>query len=443
MKAKNIFKLFAVALLASIATVSCSDFLDIEPIGIVIPSDDDDFRMLLTESYANFPEIRSTASVRGDEVAIQGFAISEVPIVDIFIWNDDFATQDPDGLKFPYADSYKVIFNANYIINNAFSTIDNTSTSLKQTVGESYLLRAYTYFNLVNTYADHYNKVNSDSQKGIPLVFNTDADQDYSINTINQVYTSIVSDIEKGIELLNIDEQEKGLNYRFSKISAYGFASRVAQYMGNWEVAQEYATKALAINDTLVNLNEGYEEPPFHYNSVENILALEQTLSEDIVFQLEPSVKLKESYNSSDFRPDLYFGFFGFEIGMRIENKVSMRISELYLILSEAAAQTGNQELAKEKLLTLIKNRVSESYFLEQETLIKGLEKDDLLNYIYEERFRELAMQGFRWYDLRRTTQPSFIHSYNGVDYVLEQNDPRYTVPIPQSAIQTNNLLID
>lgn len=443
MKAKNIFRLFAVSLLACIATVSCSDFLDVEPVGIVIPSDEEDFRMLLTESYANFPEIRSTASVRGDEVAMQGFAMAEVPIIDIFKWNDDYDAQDPDGLKFPYADSYEVIFNANYVIDNAFVATSVQSANIKQTVGEAYLLRAYTYFNLVNTYADHYDEVNSASQKGIPLVFNTDADQDYSLNTVEEVYASILNDIEKGIELLNIEEQPKGLNYRFSKVSAYGFAARVAQFMGNWEVAQQYATEALSINDTVVNLNEHYEVPPFHFKSVENILALEQTLSEDIVFQIEPSTKLKESYSFSDLRSELYFGFFGFEIGMRIENKVSMRISELYLILAEAAVHIGEQALAKENLLALIKNRVSESYFIEQEVLINGLEDADLLGYIYEERFRELAMQGFRWYDLRRTSQPSIIHSYQGTEYVLEQNDFRYTVPFPQSAIEVNKLLLE
>ncbi|MNY81145.1 SusD family protein [compost metagenome] len=54
------------------------------------------------------------------------------------------------------------------------------------------------------------------------------------------------------------------------------------------------------------------------------------------------------------------------------------------------------------------------------------------------ERERELALEGHRWYDLRRYGQPEIKHTIGGTDYILQKNDPRYTIRFPQGAI-TNN----
>ena len=68
---------------------------------------------------------------------------------------------------------------------------------------------------------------------------------------------------------------------------------------------------------------------------------------------------------------------------------------------------------------------------------------DELLTEILEERARELAFEGHRWFDLRRTTRPRIVRTYRGEEYVLEANDPRYTIRIPSSAIEANPGLAD
>ena len=51
----------------------------------------------------------------------------------------------------------------------------------------------------------------------------------------------------------------------------------------------------------------------------------------------------------------------------------------------------------------------------------------------------ELAFEGHRWFDLRRTTRPRIEKTlYSGQTIILEQNDERYTLRIPQSAIEAN-----
>ncbi len=64
--------------------------------------------------------------------------------------------------------------------------------------------------------------------------------------------------------------------------------------------------------------------------------------------------------------------------------------------------------------------------------------QDELITEILDERERELAIEGHRWFDLRRTTRPRIQTILGGKQYILEQDDARYTLTIPKEAISAN-----
>lgn len=66
------------------------------------------------------------------------------------------------------------------------------------------------------------------------------------------------------------------------------------------------------------------------------------------------------------------------------------------------------------------------------------MQKADLLKAIYSERTCELAFEGHRWFDLRRTTRPQLTKTYGENSYVLEANDSRYTLRFPIEAVEAN-----
>ena len=63
---------------------------------------------------------------------------------------------------------------------------------------------------------------------------------------------------------------------------------------------------------------------------------------------------------------------------------------------------------------------------------------DQLRTEAADDRAREFPLEGHRWFDLRRTAQPAITKTYDGQTYTLSQNDSRYTLPFPQSAVNDN-----
>ena len=72
------------------------------------------------------------------------------------------------------------------------------------------------------------------------------------------------------------------------------------------------------------------------------------------------------------------------------------------------------------------------------------LGQEALRKEIAVERQRELAYQGHRWFDLRRTTQPKLIKVFEKADTIspdtlmLLQGDERYTLRFPSEALEAN-----
>lgn len=452
-------KIYILIACACLAFTSCDEFLDIKPVGKVIPTTYKHFRSLLTNAYSSVPFDRSLSTVRGDELQLKYVSWSDeyTAYVSHFTWND--ADQDKNTTDFPWQQFYKSILSANHVINEGVDATEGTKDEVNQLVGEAYLLRAYLHFGLANLYSDVYSADNLE-KKSIPIATTLDIWKNYTPNTIAEVYKQITDDINDGMALLNIDDQPKGVNYRFSKVSAYGFAARVYLYMGEWDKARDFAKKAYDINNTLIDLNVKDAQLPVEYNSEENILALEQTydnrLTNKNVFII--SDKLVDSYDKeNDQRFSEYFKahideitevngekdttyFYTSAIGKDIKNKVSMRTSEFYLTLaeSEAKSEDGVLTTAKQYLKDLIVKRLAADFYTTEAAAIDAMDKDAFIKRVENERFRELACQGFRWFDLRRNGKPELVKEFNSKTYTLEQGGAAYVIPFPKEAVANN-----
>ena len=84
------------------------NYLDVEPIGQVIPQKTSEYRALLTTAYYTFPKHKKLLTLRADEVFPALFTPTYSSNIDLALLNDSGA--DPSATSYPWQSMYKVIF---------------------------------------------------------------------------------------------------------------------------------------------------------------------------------------------------------------------------------------------------------------------------------------------------------------------------------------------
>ncbi|GAB7089712.1 RagB/SusD family nutrient uptake outer membrane protein [Marinifilum fragile] len=433
-------------LLAVVSFSACEDYLDVKPKDRIIPTTGDDFRDLLSSAYNAIPADKAKLAFRTDEVKLNESRWDLSNVKDIYMWND--ANPADNTITYTYDIFYKVIMYANHVIAEGGDATEATQEEVDQIVGEAYLLRAYIHFYLTNMFGKPYQKESTATDQGIPLSLKIDSEAEYIPNTVAEVYEQIQSDIAQGLSKLTVDTYATGLNYRFSKVAALAFQSRVYLYMAEYAKAQESALEALKLKSDLQDLVADNSKAPHMYDAVESILAMDDNVDKNLRDEAYISEEMKAAFDqTNDLRFALYFEADGEEFainkGLELASKCTFRTAELYLIVAECKARLDELEDSKDYLNQLKAKRLTADFYATEETRINALNKADLIAEIAAERFRELAFEGHRWFDLRRTTQQSLTHKFKDETAVLVEGDPRYTLRFPQEAIDNNPNLRD
>ncbi len=448
-------KIIAAALLAlGLGTTSC-DYLELEPVGQVIPHTTYEYRSLLTEGYFRFPytESRSLIGLLTDELDSfekSGFLVPTEAIALNYNFSWDYGI---NMRELPYEQFYRAIFIANAVIDGVMTADNDHSEKREQILAEAYALRAYSHFSLVNIYSVHYNAQSAASDRAIPLYDHIDIEQEFHLSTVEKIYSSIFEDIAKAEENMVVEKQENtDLNYRFSKDAVTAFKSRALLYTGEWEKALTAAEQLIG-KYKLSDMNTLKEKDPLPWQaeSSEAIMAWERpfgALDGDLINASALSKKMLDllpegrdnrrkyighgtDYNS--FSPTAY------NIVVRsTKDRSTFRVSEMYLTAAESAARLNNTDKARKYLLDLQATRFTPSAMEAQRTAVEKMNAEALLQEIMAERAREFLMEGHRWFDLRRTTRPEIVKTLNGNTVRLNAGDARYTLPFPQSAIEAN-----
>lgn len=315
-------------------------------------------------------------------------------------------------------------------------------------------MRAYCHFLLVNLYADAYTHCNPATTRGIPLSLEANVNNVLTCSSVEQVYQQVIADIKEAKTRLKVAAWDEGYTYRFNQISADALLARVYLYKGDWQDALAEAKVVMEKHGDLEDLTDS-KVLPNYYKSVESIVALEQVMTSGYVKMGVPSKALVDTYRTGDKRKALYFKAQTASVYSLIKYgdkgndgyRCSFRSAEAYLIAAEAAAQNAadnaaaddaNLVEARTYLKALMAKRYAAAKYNQYAAELDTMQKADLLKAIYNERTCELAFEGHRWFDLRRTTRPQLSKTYGENSYVLEANDSRYTLRFPIEAVEAN-----
>lgn len=390
---------------------------------------------------------------------------------------------------------YSNILGANAAL-DYIDDVSGTADEKNYVVAQALGLRGFYYFMLVNFFGAPYNY--DKDALGVPLKLSSELLPEENImlkrNTVEEVYNQILADLDKAEQLFIALPEDK--QYQPDMLVSLPMVellkSRVYLYMENWSAAKTYANKVIADwSFSLLDLNELPEptraEPYYNFTSIdspeviwlygsindlmslcsENVMKEETDwwtggkvtyyrnafiASDDLLNSFEDGDLRKEKYIAKEYdRENLVFFDDSYSpygkcklsatgVPNGSENfALSFRLSEAYLNLAEAAAHDNDEATAINALTTLLEKRYESGVAPSD---LSGLSGKELLSFIQQERRKELCFEGQRWFDLRRYGMPKITHTWEGKTYTLQEEDPSYTMPIPEEVLRKNTELV-
>lgn len=448
---KNIQYITAL-LLICIAT-SCSKQLDTKPTSSIDSKDaiktSADVIGLLKGNYTNF----GSASFFGGDIFVESELLANDGDMD---WsgtyqdltqiNSKAITIDNGYIASNWIQGYDVINQSNLILDSIglVGDVDKNATE-----GGAKFLRGASYFYLVNLFAKNWNDGDPAANPGVPIVLkSTDPTVDLPAsvkvkrNTVAEVYAQVIADLTDAEA--NLPESN---GFYADQATAAGMLARVYLQKGDYANAANAANRAInyALNNNkslVAKYSDAfpYVDPPAAVpNTAEDIFAMQVNSTSGVNdFQTFFSALGRgdititddhlSKYEENDDRLSLFYTSGGSTYTGKWDNLYGnvhiIRLAELYLIRAEANFRMHTNVGAKP--VTDI-NTIRERVLLPDYTAAE-LTLDKILN----ERYLELAFEGFRLMDIKRTQT-----NLSGIPW----NSPKLIFPIPKREIQVNSNL--
>ena len=410
------------------------------------------------------------------------------------IWRWDILATNSE-ITAVYASLYAVIANANFMLQYAPRVeqtliTDEEFEQFNQICGEAYFARALAYSELIKLYCKDYNADTALTDPGVVIVTKYNTDEPMVRASLAQSYKRVIDDLDKAIELMDIDEHNfAGAIYSssyFNEYTAYALRARVALYMKDYQTAIYYASKVIdsgyyLLSSATDEISSGvsYFTYMWQYDEATEIIwkvgytinsyggALGQPFFNYDYRSMKPDYVPAEwvlgLYDASDLRYDNYFmtyqtgydhglqwpllfkyfgnmNFYGSNI-LHTTMPKPFRLAEQYLIRAEAYAMCEKYSLAGDDIATLRAAR-----YLSYGSSV-SMTKDTAMEIIEQERVKELYMEGFRLMDLKRwgkgfERKPQEQSLDNGSSLKKDADDVFFVWPIPKHELEAPGSMI-
>lgn len=315
-------------------------------------------------------------------------------------------------------------------------------------MSQCYALRAISTFTLTNIFGLPFKPGTANTQLGAVLLVDKPLEpfEQTHRSTVAECYAQILRDIELAKEYLVDEYYLPGEPaFFFNEAAIFALEARVKLYMGNYVGAKEAAEQSLDLlkNGTNYDLpsNDIYVSS---WSSIavndEDIFTISKTdddnLSANALNTLYGSYRgdvtdaLFSLFDDTDIRAkvlDVYaYKYQGTSTAQAVSNIPVFRKSEMYLIIAECEAHLGNIADAQHALFYTAKRNTAITSESELPASV-----DELLEFIADERARELYLEGHRFFDARRTGM--LIDVINGTAPNFDAS--KFVYPIPSGEI--------
>ncbi|MBL7825981.1 MAG: RagB/SusD family nutrient uptake outer membrane protein [Saprospiraceae bacterium] len=480
------YVLFSGVVIALLAFNSCEKFLELEPSsqGIAVNNTSSDSILYKSASEAEAALAGAYRDLKNEYFELDYYVNGDGQSDDAYAGADNPANFQIDDYKIDATNSnvsrdwrylYSTIGKCNTVINNVRSVTDPALTAdrKEEILGEASFLRAFMYFQAVQLWGDvplQLKEVKTISAANLeeiyPQIFPARASQE-------EVYAQIIADLETALAKVRVTAPNKGYATKgivnavlakvyatqephdWNKVKQYcdevivGGYSLLADYNELWNSANENSAEAIfEINydggasdgNWGTKMFRGLDWKKFNIPSNDLLAAFDA--ENDVVRKNASVIFLDVSGKWSDpHYPQTNYPFVNkwrnFQEGSN-QNYIFIRLADILLLKAEALNELGDAAGAV-SLVNQIRARVN----LPATTAATQAE---VRLAIEKERRLELAFEGHRWYDLKRTGRAiDVINNAKGANgenlgYNLTTN--RLVWPIPQAELDKNGKLI-
>ncbi len=402
-------------------------------------------------------------------------------------WGSSFNSDD-GLLSGVWASYYTILANINLAIEKLAAIPTPTATDVSEMnkyKGDALLARAYLYFELAQRFAKPYEPATAASTAGVPLMLTYNVNATPSRATLKAVYDQIIADINAARTLI-VNAGLLGAT-KFNVHSVLALEARVKLNMQDWTGA--FAAADAVINSGLYPLANtaatigamwktdantesvlnAFVSKPNELPSVNSIylglVAATGKFTPDFI----PSQWVVDSFSATDLRKSVYFEqklitiqgvdypnvwlvnkypgnpalFTGATTNYAHAPKI-FRIAEMYLIAAEAGAR-GAGAIEAPGL-----NRLNQLKTARGIPTVGPITGAPFFKAVRDERFRELAFEGSRLWDLKRwhlgftrtapqsTTYIQVNPAASFYQLSIPVDDNKFTWGIPSRDLTTN-----
>lgn len=459
--------------------VSCKkEFLEFVPKGRLIATTAEEYQLLMNNNTFYNYNITSgwhMPMLMGDELAAEGryFNSTGATTRRAFRWEP--VIFDPTANDSQLTSFLSNIYVCNSIINQVME-VEGTEAQKKSVQAQAKATRAWIYFQLINFYGKPYLASSAGQDPGFPIITEGDINQNsFDRTSVQAVYDFIIKDLTDAIANLPVDN---GIRTRMSKPAAEGILGKVYLFMGRNSDALVQLNAAMndiaglsngpRLYDYNKELGTGGSFMPIGTTGPAGPLTNTNDYTESVVFKTFPNFnsgsygnigmvirpEVAELFNASDLRLKFYTPNNPNgtpNTGGRLRKYVrytrfGLELADLYMLNAECKARLNDLTGATATLETFRKNRMPVAAAVVPAEISGN--QSALIKFIIEERIREYAEEGYRWFDMRRlSVDPLFagqvfthtIYAIDNTETVVTMDQPnRLVMRIPQTIISAN-----
>lgn len=473
---KTIIKYGFVVMIALPGLMSCKKAIDLEPThnvdGSTFFTKISDYELSLTGTYARL--LQDNYYGNGNTGAGPFVGLPDMMSDNLFESSESLANfqnfsrwnyvADDPNVQDIWEDGYRVVQQANITLRGIDRFATSDPGAVNRIKAQAIALRALAHFDLLRYFAEDYDR--QSNARGIAYVDKFDIEQKPSRLTVAASYDRIESDFKQSIALMQdmdapIQEDGTGGADRayIDELVVDAMLARMYLYANEYDSAIKYST--IVINARPLTSRANFPNIWLDASTEEVIWSvkfesLDPGIGDNMFYAVgnrasyRPTTNLLNLYDqANDVRFSTYYKnllrgaarntpparmvLIKYDARQAtiskpdgIVNFKALRTGEMYLIRAEAYARDGNDVLAMDDLNTLRAARIA-GYVDE------SLSGAALLDAIAVERRKELAGEGHRFFDLKRTNR-TVNRVTNCTNFCsLDPLAREWSFPIPQS----------